>query len=405
MNLTKLRSNQIQLIEFMKKGGYSDYYIRKTEYEIEQLLEFGKDFKDYLEYYQKYICHKTSNITTQKEKKVILTLIMNFDLYGKYPDRNKCKNKIIDNSRYSKLNPYFKNIIDTYKKEVSEKMKESTIHTTSLNCSCFLFHLQSKNYKNLLDVEEKDIINFFLDNNGKLKYSRTYTNCIKSVLKECIPYIEGSAKIIDLLPKIRNVRKNIQYLTQDEIDRIKEVLENDSSISLRDKAIVTMALYTGLRGCDIANLKLSNINWENDSINIVQQKTGVNLELPLTTTVGNALYEYISNERPNNANFDNVFIRKEALFPIGKTTTNTAVKIIFKKANIRQGKNQQKGTHIFRHNLATSLLKNEVPREIITHILGHLEPNSLNTYLNADFYNLKKCALSIKIFENIKEAK
>ena len=53
MNLTKLRSNQIQLIEFMKKGGYSDCYIRKTEYEIEQLLEFGKDYKDYLEYYQK----------------------------------------------------------------------------------------------------------------------------------------------------------------------------------------------------------------------------------------------------------------------------------------------------------------------------------------------------------------
>ena len=263
----------------------------------------------------------------------------------------------------------------------------------------------SKNYKNLLDVEEKDIINFFLDNNSKLKYSRTYTQRIKSVLKECLPYIEGSAKIIDLLPKIRNAKKNIQYLTQDEIDRIKEVLEKDSSVSLRDKAIVTMAFYTGLRGCDIANLKLSNINWENDSINIVQQKTGVNLELPLTTTVGNALYEYISKERPNNANFDNVFIRKEALFPIGKTTTNTAVNIIFKKANIRQGNNQQKGTHIFRHNLATSLLKNEVPREIITHILGHLEPNSLNTYLNADFYDLKNCALSIKMFEDIKETK
>lgn len=54
----------------MKKGGYSDYYIRKTEYEIEQLLAFGKDYKDYLEYYQKCICHKTSNIMTQKEKKL-----------------------------------------------------------------------------------------------------------------------------------------------------------------------------------------------------------------------------------------------------------------------------------------------------------------------------------------------
>ncbi len=403
MDLTRLRNNQVQLIKFMERGGYSKSYIEDVEYEINELLRHGDNYNSYLEYYQEYICHKIST-NTQIVKKGLLTLIMNFDIYDKYPNRNKCKNKIIDNSSYAKLNSYFKNIIEIYKTQVYKEKKETTIHNNSLSCSCFLFHLQSKNYKNLLDVQEQDIISFFLDENNKLKYEDTYVKRIKTVLKECIPFIEGCESVINLLPNIRRTRKNIQYLTEEEIKKVIEVLKNDITISFRDKAIVTIALYTGLRGCDIANLKLTNINWNNDTINIIQQKTGVSLEIPLTTTVGNALYDYITKERPQ-INIDNIFIRKDALIPIGKTTTNTAVNIVFKKANIRQGNNQRKGTHIFRHNLATFLLKNEVPRTIITQILGHQSPNSLNTYLHADFYHLKKCALSVKIFEDVKEVK
>ena len=50
MNLTKLREKQIQLIEHMKKGGYSETYISKVNNEINRLLINEKKYENYLEF-------------------------------------------------------------------------------------------------------------------------------------------------------------------------------------------------------------------------------------------------------------------------------------------------------------------------------------------------------------------
>jgi len=60
-------------------------------------------------------------------------------------------------------------------------------------------------------------------------------------------------------------------------------------------------------------------------------------------------------------------------------------------------------TYIFRHNLASSLLENGVPRPVITQALGHTAPDSLEPYLRADFVHLKECAISVESFPLAKE--
>lgn len=401
MNLTKLRNEQIRLIKFLQEGGYSKSHIYKTKAEIKHLLDFGENYNSYLDYYKKYVILKYTD-STQKNKKGILTMIMNFDLYDKLPDRNHFDYKLIDNSKYSILNTYFKKIINIYKKEATiAGKKKTTIHIQSSYCILFFVYLQSKDCESLKDANENDVLNFFLDKNGNLKYSHTYETSIRVVLKTCIPYFKECKTIINFLPNIRSGRKNIDYLTNEEIDSIKDVLNNkDSHLSLRDKALVTILLYTGLRGCDIANLKLTDIDWSKEIISIVQSKTEVPLDLPLTTSVGNSIFEYIKKERPK-VHVKNIFIREDANYPITTSSIQNAVKKVFKEANIRQEGKKRKGTHIFRYNLATSLLKNEIPGPIISQVLGHESPNSLNFYLNADFYHLKEYSLSIECFENL----
>lgn len=73
-------------------------------------------------------------------------------------------------------------------------------------------------------------------------------------------------------------------------------------LALCDRAIGKLALYTGLRGCDIAAMKLTSIDWNCDIIWINHQKTGNPLELPLAATVRNAIYNYLTNERPSVEN-------------------------------------------------------------------------------------------------------
>ncbi|WP_426157004.1 hypothetical protein [Lacrimispora sp. 38-1] len=55
-----------------------------------------------------------------------------------------------------------------------------------------------------------------------------------------------------------------------------------------------------MRPCDISGLTLDGIDWENEEIRIVQNKTDVPLVLPLIAVIGNAIYDYITSERPES---------------------------------------------------------------------------------------------------------
>jgi hypothetical protein len=76
---------------------------------------------------------------------------------------------------------------------------------------------------------------------------------------------------------------------------------------------------------------------------------------------------------------------------------------IYAAAGVRQLPGDRKGSHIFRHNLVTTLSENSVSRAIITSVVGHSNPASINHYLSADIENLRTCALSIDAFPVKKE--
>jgi integrase len=78
-----------------------------------------------------------------------------------------------------------------------------------------------------------------------------------------------------------------------------------------------MALSYGLRCCDIAGLTVSDVDLQGERIHIRQQKTGVPLELPLTTATGNAIYNYVTVERPES---DCEFVFLSEHRPYGRLT-------------------------------------------------------------------------------------
>lgn len=76
---------------------------------------------------------------------------------------------------------------------------------------------------------------------------------------------------------------------------------------------------------------------------------------------------------------------------------------MFNEAGVRK-EGGRTGVRIFRHHLATSLLANNTEAPIISSILGHKDPMSLNPYLDADIEHLRECALSIDLFPVAEEA-
>ncbi len=77
--------------------------------------------------------------------------------------------------------------------------------------------------------------------------------------------------------------------------------------------MMRLGLRLGLRDIDICCLRFSQIDWKNDQIILEQEKTGVTMCLPLLEDVGNAIMDYILNERPAEAEKNPyVFVRRQA---------------------------------------------------------------------------------------------
>lgn len=98
-----------------------------------------------------------------------------------------------------------------------------------------------------------------------------------------------------------------------------------------------MALYTGIRGCDIANLKLTDIDWKKERVSFVQEKTGNPIVLPLLPHVGNSLFDYIRNERDNEAGSVYLFPnKKNTIERLENKSIGTIVNTVFEKLNLRK---------------------------------------------------------------------
>jgi len=160
-----------------------------------------------------------------------------------------------------------------------------------------------------------------------------------------------------------------------------------------DKAIATIAYYTGLRGTDILSLTPENIDWEKETIHLVQSKTGIELTLPMNAIVGNAIWDYLIYERPKS---EERIIFVNGVRPYNKiSSTWDHLKNVFNEAGVRKDGGRT-GVRIFRHHLATTLLGNRVPSPVISSILGHTSPESIKTYVDADLEHLRECSLSIE---------
>ncbi|MDF2943122.1 MAG: integrase family protein [Herbinix sp.] len=260
--------------------------------------------------------------------------------------------------------------------------------------------MQKKGFESLNALTEEAVLSFFLSEENALIKSCSYKKNIRAVFKAGIAWKERECrKVICYLPLLREKRKNIQYLTKKEVQKIRDTLDNPlSGLSRRDKAIGMLLLHTGLRGCDIAALEMDSINWTGEKIWIIQQKTEIPLELPLMPIVGNAIYDYVTTERPDS-NHRFLFLSEPKPFtPLASRSIGSIVTKILRVVGIRQDKGSRKGTHIFRHHLASSLMGNGIPQPVISRTLGHTSPDSLEPYLKADFVHLKECALSIEKF-------
>lgn len=288
------------LIQYMQCHGYAKSYYRQVKTEINWLKKNGDAIDSY-----ESACRiregQTSSPEMKRRYRLEYGILKRFDLHGIYPDY-RMKEPLFHYGAYHQLCPEFQTIIELYRQAgENHGLKIHTIKGNASGGSNFLLAMQAKGLCSLAEITEEDTMAFFTDSSGMIALSDQYRKEVAAIFKaELGNYTADARRILTYLPRTRNKRKNIAYLQPEETASIHDALFDDEpgKLSLRNRAIGTLLYYTGLRACDIANLTFSDIDWDNDEIRLIQTKTDVPLSLPLSPVVGNALYDYITIERP-----------------------------------------------------------------------------------------------------------
>jgi integrase len=223
------------------------------------------------------------------------------------------------------------------------------------------------------------------------------------ILKHLIRFLHAKGEIDDdfseKIPYPRIYRKSDipSVWSKEELKRIFDVIDTNSAIGKRNIVILLLASHLGLRGSDIRSLKLSDIDWENDTVNFIQSKTQLPVSLPLTAEVGEAIIEYLRYGRPK-CNCEELILHHNPPFEPFESNTafNNLIIRSANKAGIKFTPERKHGLHSLRHTFASDLLANDVPPSTIAGLLGHVSTDYVSVYLKTQDEMLRECSLDIE---------
>ena len=231
-------------------------------------------------------------------------------------------------------------------------------------------------------------------------FSLSKKHTVVTILKELLKFLYGHGYIAaDYADSVLNVSYNggskiPSYYSPDEVSKILKAINPEKALHKRNYAIILIAARTGMRRSDIAQLKFSSVNFETDKIEIVQQKTGVSLYLPLLPEVGEALADYMLNARPIK---DSEYIFLKHFPPHDPISPGTINDIVF-RATEKSGveiNSRKRGPHALRFSLASRMLADGKTIKTIADALGHKNIQTTTIYTKIDTPNLGRCALPV----------
>ena len=241
-----------------------------------------------------------------------------------------------------------------------------------------------------------DVLKFVRRTAGQLKNKRVLlmTTALRSFLRfaryrgditldlaACVPPVASWS--LSTLPKSLPPAQVEQVLAN--------VRQRSTAVGRRDHAILLLLARLGLRGGEVGNLVLEDIDWENSRITIRGKGDRV-AHLPMPADVGKAIAVYLQNGRARVPDERRLFLRARA--PLtgfkGQGSVGSVVKHALERAKIDS---PRKGSHQFRHTLASTMLQNGSSLSEIGEVLRHRSPDTTAIYAKVDLLSLRSLAL------------
>jgi site-specific recombinase XerD len=181
-----------------------------------------------------------------------------------------------------------------------------------------------------------------------------------------------------------------KFLPPGQVQKILQHCDRQTPSGIRDYAILLLLARLGLRACEVVSLSLDDIDWHEGRL-LLRGKGRRWAQLPLLQEVGEALARYLQWARPRCAS-RRVFVRGRA--PRQGFANSSAICCVVERALARAGiDSPRKGAHLFRHTLATDMLRQGASLSEIGQLLRHRHPSTTMIYAKVDVGALRLLAL------------
>ena len=213
-----------------------------------------------------------------------------------------------------------------------------------------------------------------------LVQSRLLTTPFRAYLRDLASTAQCDAGLLGAVPTARTWRLAAipRYLTQEDLERVIASCDPSTAVGVRDRAILLLLARLGLRVADVSGLRLEDIDWTRARL-IVSGKSRMSSGLPLPQDIGDALLEYVERVRPR-VDEAKVFLRivgPPRPFKRSRAVTSVAQRAL-RRAGV--GGSGPRGAHVFRHSVATGLLRSGATLEVVGALLRHRLPATTAIY-------------------------
>ncbi len=224
------------------------------------------------------------------------------------------------------------------------------------------------------------------------EYTRLLATSLRSFFRFLFFTGEIARDLSSSVPMVRKYRMSTppSFLSPEQTERVLAATDRSISTGRRDYAVLLLLARLGLRAGEVVSLELDDIRWRSGEI-VIHGKGRMLDHLPLLCDVGEALAAYVRDDRGVSSS-RRVFLR--TLAPRVGLTGPAAVGHIVRKALIRAGvrRSGRGAAHLFRHGLATQMIRHGASIAEIGEVLRHRSQNTTAIYSQVSFEALRTVA-------------
>jgi integrase/recombinase XerD len=179
-------------------------------------------------------------------------------------------------------------------------------------------------------------------------------------------------------------------ITPAEVSQVLACVDRSSTRGKRDYAALLLLATYGLRSREIAAMTLDHIDWTREQLSVPGRKGGHSTAFPLSSSVGEALVDYLQHGRPQSAERQVFFMAFAPVRPISHTAVSKLATKYLRQAGIQV---PRPGSHTLRHSCVQRLVDADFPLKTIGDFVGHRSPKTTEIYTKVAVESLREIAL------------